>query len=72
MVEVVLPEVQRQPRPAHWPHTPGCTINGRGGAPKIGVVMCDPTVRAVVNLGSVAASLGQLLNQAEQGLLAFG
>ena len=34
--------------------------------------MRDPTMRAVVNLGGVAASLGQLLNQVEQGFMAFG
>ena len=46
-VGIAIPQRQRQPRAAGRPHPPLRSVDRRGGAPQIRVVMRDPSARAV-------------------------
>src|SRR3954470_16487212 len=54
---ITVPQVIAQPGTARWPHAPIWPIDRTGGAPKVGIVMSNPTVRAIHLLGSSRAGL---------------
>ena len=71
-VEEMFPHVGAEPRAPHWPKPPGSAIDGGGSTPAIGVVVGDPTLGLVVNLGSSRTGFRDLGDHVEQGLVAFG
>src|SRR5260370_3155184 len=46
---IVIPEMSTQPCAARWPEPPQRTINWRGGAPEISVVMTNPAARSILH-----------------------
>src|SRR5213079_2311409 len=60
---VVGPQMRAQPRAASGPEPPQWSINGRGLAPEIGVVMTNPPARAVLNPRRTSTVLNQLTDQ---------
>ena len=69
---VAIPEVQAQPRAAHRPHAPRGTVNRRGRAPQVRVVMRHPAARAVLRLRGARAGHGEIIHHREQRLDALG
>ena len=67
--EVVLPQMLRQPRPAVGPHARIGIVHGARDTPKIGVVVRNPSARAVEFRGCRASRPRQLLDHAEQRLV---
>jgi hypothetical protein len=65
-VEVVLPEVLAEPGATGWPHAPLSTIDRRGPAPDVRVVMRHPAVGPVMYLCGLTSRRLQLADHAQQ------
>src|SRR5579872_4512802 len=65
-IEVVLPEVQRQPRAPHWPHAYVAVIDGCSVSPGVQIVMEHKPSRSVHLFCRFAAARNIRLNQVEK------
>src|SRR6187402_1677440 len=61
-----------EPSPAGRPETPLRAIDRRGRAPEIGIMMRDPTARAVHFAGGARAGLGEVTHQRYKRLDTLG
>ncbi len=68
--EVVLPEVMAEPGAPGRPDAVD-VVDRRGRAPEVGVVVDHPAACAVLLLGGPGAADGQVVDQGEEGLVAF-
>jgi hypothetical protein len=68
---IMIPEMRAQPRAACRPEAPQWTINRGGGAPEVGVVMANPTARAILHLGRAASVLDEFRHHPSQRLMTF-
>ena len=69
---VMFPQMLAEPSAADGPHAIFGRVHRRRAAPEIGVVMDHPAAAVVIGLGGLRAGLGEVLDQPEQGLVAFG
>ena len=68
---IAVPQVGAQPRAAARPHARIREVNGASGAPEIGVVVGDPTARAIHLLGGPRAGHGKVFHHRNEWLHAF-
>lgn len=61
-----------QPGSARNPNAVFGIVAGSGPTPEVGVVMQNPPTGVVVGLGRLPTADGTVINQGEQGLVAFG
>src|SRR6185369_17852174 len=66
---VVIPKVRAKPRTARGPETPEWAIDRRSLSPQIGVVMTDPTARAILNTRRARTILNQFRHHSQQRLM---
>ena len=71
-VEIVLPEVRRQPSTTCGEHAPGGTVDRSCDAPEVGVVMGYPATTTVHLLGCLHSRLTQVADHREERLLRLG
>ena len=68
-IEIMLPDMGRQPGTASREHAPRCAVHGTGNAPEVGIVVSHPTLAAVHLFGCFGARLAQVFHHREQRFL---
>ena len=70
-IEVMLPDVRRQPRASGGEHSPLRTVNGTGNTPQVGVVVGHPSAAVVELAGRCGSRDAQVLHHREEWHLRF-
>ena len=70
-VLVVIPEALAQPGSTRRPHSPERSIDRGRAAPAVGIVVTDPSARAIVRLRRLRARFGQVRQHFEQRRIAL-
>ncbi len=67
----MVPELRAEPRTAGRPQPPFRAVDGPGGPPDVGVVMQDPSARAVMRRRDLRAGPADVLDKPDERLHAF-